>query len=347
MKKRIVSLVMAAALLTASVTGCKEEPLNGNEVVAEYGDKQIPLSVAEFYARYEQAQYETYYMSYYGENMWELEVQDGKNYEESVKDSILSAIQLMYVLEDHMAEYQVEFTAEEEAAIEEAAKTFVESNDEEALATVFGTEDTVKEVFRLFTIQAKMHDAVIQDVDTVVSDEEAAQKTMEYVFFPYEVTDQEGKITQLTEEEKEALKETADKMHEDVKSGKKTFKEAAEEAEVEASTLSFDVESVVPNVELVKAADTLAEGGLTEVIVDEENGCYMAQVTSVFDRAATEQKKLSIVEERQSEYFNEICTKWLDETELTVHEDIWDRVDFEKKGVTIKTVEKETEENEK
>ena len=272
MKKKIVSLAMAAAMLAVSVTGCGEESLNGSEVVAEYGDTQITAAVAEFYARYEQAQYELYYSSYYGDAIWELEVADGVTFEDNVKDNILSAIQLMYVLEDHMDEYDVEITAEEQTAIETAAKAFVESNDAEALEAIHGTEENVTELFRLFKVQAKMYDAMILDVDMEVSDEEAAQKSMEYVFFPFETTDTDGNTTTLTDEEKEALKEKADALQAAVASGEKTFAEAAEEAEVEASTLTFDAETVAPNSDLIAAADALAEGEVTEVIVDEING---------------------------------------------------------------------------
>ena len=41
-----------------------------------------------------------------------------------------------------------------------------------------------------------------EGVNEEVSDEEAAQKSMEYVYFSYTSTDESGSVTELTDEEK-------------------------------------------------------------------------------------------------------------------------------------------------
>ena len=53
---------------------------------------------------------------------------------------------------------------------------------------VSGETEYVERVLTLLTIQKKMTDAVTKDVSTEVSDEEAAQKSMQYVSFPYTTT---------------------------------------------------------------------------------------------------------------------------------------------------------------
>lgn len=65
---------------------------------------------------------ETNLGSMLGDNMWTQEVSEGKTYEDNVKDSVMDALQQMYILEDHMAEYEVALTDEEKSAIQEAAK---------------------------------------------------------------------------------------------------------------------------------------------------------------------------------------------------------------------------------
>ena len=124
--------------------------------------------------------------------MWTQEVSEGKTYEDNVKDSVMDALQQMYILEDHMAEYEVVLTDEEKSAIQEAAKKFDEGNELEAKELVSGETEYVERVLTLLTIQKKMTDAVTKDVSTEVSDEEAAQKSMQYVSFPYTTTDEEG-----------------------------------------------------------------------------------------------------------------------------------------------------------
>ena len=136
-----------------------------------------------FYARYQQGMIETNLGSMLGDNMWTQEVSEGKTYEDNVKDSVMDALQQMYILEDHMAEYEVVLTDEEKSAIQEAAKKFDEGNELEAKELVSGETEYVERVLTLLTIQKKMTDAVTKDVSTEVSDEEAAQKSMQYVSF--------------------------------------------------------------------------------------------------------------------------------------------------------------------
>ena len=73
--KRLAVLAVAGTLTATSLTGCGT--INTDETVATVGDEKITLGVANFYARLQQAQYETYYASMMGttaEEMWAKEV---------------------------------------------------------------------------------------------------------------------------------------------------------------------------------------------------------------------------------------------------------------------------------
>ena len=102
MKKRI--LIIAAAMMTAVslLSGCSLLPASPNEVVLKVDDSKLTADAANFYARYIQAQYETYYGAYVEGEMWKTEADKGKTYEESVKASIQDELKLMLVLEQHM-----------------------------------------------------------------------------------------------------------------------------------------------------------------------------------------------------------------------------------------------------
>ena len=103
-----------------------------------------------------QAQFETTYSSYLGDNFWGKEVTDGKTYEENYKDSIMDSLEEMYVLDEHKDDYKVSISDDEEKSIEDAAKKFTDSNDSAAKDTVSGDEKTVKKVLELLTLQKKM-----------------------------------------------------------------------------------------------------------------------------------------------------------------------------------------------
>lgn len=342
MKRKLAVLVMTAVLAAGSLAGCGG--LDGSETVAEFQDTKITANVVNFYARMQQAQYETYYASFMGDEMWAGEVSDGKTYEASMKESILNDLENMYILETHAAEYNVALTDEEKAAIEEAADAFSEGNSSENKEVVSGDPDTVKRVLELVTIQSKMFDAMTADVDTNVSDTEAAQKSMQYVSFSYNKTDEDGQSAVMTGEEKEELMETVKEFREGALDAE-DFTAYAEEKGYTASTVTFDAETTSPSAELIKAADGLKEGEVTEIIED-TSACYVAKLTSLLDRDATDKEKESIVSQRRQEKYSSLCTEWKDALDIKVHDSVMKKIDFQKQGVTIKAAETGEDESE-
>ena len=112
MKKRALILALAG-IMAASLTGCGS--LKDDAVVVKAGDEEITAGVANFYARYTQAQYETYFASYFGgDDMWTKNASDGKTYEESIKETLLDDLKNMALLEKHMKDYDVKLTKAEE-----------------------------------------------------------------------------------------------------------------------------------------------------------------------------------------------------------------------------------------
>ena len=108
MKKRALILALAG-IMAASLIGCGS--LKDDAVVVKAGDEEITAGVANFYARYTQAQYETYFASYLGgDDMWSRNASDGKTYEESIKKTLLDDLKNMALLEEHMKDYDVKLT---------------------------------------------------------------------------------------------------------------------------------------------------------------------------------------------------------------------------------------------
>lgn len=342
-RKKAVLLTAAGALAAMAVTGCSGS-INTDAVVATVGEDDITLGVANFYARMTQGQYETYYagmMGTTGEAMWTQEAGEGQNYEESVKDSLMENLENMYLISQHAADYEVSLTKEEEDAISEAAAQFDEDNTDEAKEIVSGYRKDIEEFLRLATIQTKMDSKMREGVDENVSDEEAAQKAMKYVFFSYTTTDDSGNSTELTDDEKADLKTNAQTLADRVNAGE-DISTVAEELGQTAYDLTFDSESTSPNEDLIAAADALkTEGAVTDVI-ETDDGLYVGQLTSFLDRDATDQKKESIIEERRQDQYDSLLEQWKDDTDIEVDEKVWNKVDFEDTGVTIITSETDT-----
>lgn len=345
--KRAAVLTAAGVLSAGMLAGCSGT-IDTGAVVATVGEEDITLGVANFYARMTQGQYETY-ETYYagmmgmtGEDMWTQEVEEGKTYEQAVKESIMTELENLYLISQHAAEYEVALTEDEEDAIKEAAKQFDENNSDETKEVVSGYRKDIEKYLELLTIQNKMADKMKEGVDEEVSDEEAAQKAMKYVYFSFSSTDDSGNTVDLSDEEKEALREDAQTLADRVKDGE-NMTEVAEEMGLTANDLTFDEESTGPNEDLVAEVNGFTEEGECTDPIESDLGLYVGQLTSLLDRDATDQEKNNIVEERRQEQYNSLLEEWRDAVTIEVDEKVWEKVDFNDVGVTIITPEEETE----
>jgi foldase protein PrsA len=332
MKIRQIKKAVAVGLsilMVAGLVGCgSSTEIDASQVFASVDDNkdvQVTMDLANFMARYSQAMYETYYMSYLGEDMWSQTATEDTTYEQSVKSNVADSIKEMLILKANMDQYGVEITEDDETAIAEAAKQFMEDNtDEDGNELISASEDVVKELLELYTIRTKMYDAMSADADTEVSDDEALQKAMGYIHFE---DDSEDEGTQTA-------KEKADAFYKGLQEGK-DFKEYAEECGYDPVETSFDADTTSPNEELITAVWALKKGEYTDIIETEDSGCYIAYLTSDFDKEATEAQKENIVEDRQDEAYQEKMETLKSETTVTINEDLLDDIDFENQGVTM------------
>lgn len=348
MKKRLAMIAACMMLAVTSLTGCGS--LKADEVALTVDDTELTAGVANFFARYMQAQYETYYAAYLGDDMWNSEAEEGKTYEDSVKDSVKEELERMLVLEDHMDEYNVSLTDEDKELVKKAAKQFDEDNSLENKDIIMSDTESVERFLTLMAIEQKMTDAIEADADTKVSDKEAAQKAMDYVFFSYEKeaaedaeateATEDAASTEMTDAEKKEVKESAEDFAKAAKEDGVKFKELAEDADVEVQTMTFDKDSQTPSEDLIAATDKLDKGEVTDMI-ETDNGCYVARVTSLMDKDATEAKKTEIVNQRKSDLFDEVVEKWMDDAKIKVEKKVWEKIDFNEIGVTIKQTQEE------
>ena len=248
------------------------------------------------------------------------------------------------ILEKHMDEYKVTISDEEKAQITEAAKEFLETNDEKVLDAMTASQETIERMLTLTLIQSKMQKAIIADVDTEVSDEEAAQKTIQYVLFSTaDSTDEEGNTVTLTDEEKTAMKEQAQQVLDAVKGGEEldAAAKAVDESKA-ASTSSYGTDNGTIPDEVKTAADALEDGQVADSVVETENGYYVVQMQSTFDEEATQNQKATIVSQRQSDKFEEVYNAWKEGVTFTTDEKLLEKIDFVD-TFEVKTTEAATE----
>ena len=336
LKKRCVAAAAAGTLAAALLMGCGSS-VDDSEVVGTVGESEITFGVANFYLRMVQSRYEAYYTNLTGDTPAEFWLQqwDGGTYQESIKRNLVEKLEDLYLMRQHADEYDVALTEEEEKAIAKAAADFEEDNPLEAKELVSGHAEYIQEYLELATIQEKMDEPMKAGVDEEVSDEEAAQKSMKYVYFQYAKEDKDGNSEEMSDDEKKELKDKAEKFAKDLKdSEEKDIDAAAKEADLEVETVTFDSDTKAPNADFMKAADQLKENEVTDA-VEADDGLYVGVVTSLLDREATDTKKEQIIEERKTEQYNSLLKKWREETEISFNEERWQEIDFAYQGIAI------------
>ena len=290
---------------------------------------EVDMGYANFAARVQQASYDSIFASYYGEDYWTNEsyAQDGKNMQESIKDSVMENIETQCLLEAHMDDYGVEITDDEKAAMKEAAEKFMSDNTKSALKEVGATEEYVERYLYLQTVQQKMSTAIRATADTEVSDEEAAQRTFSYVKISLTTyTDDSGNQQTYTEDQVTVVKKDA---YDAAEKAKTDFDGTASDYGYTVQTYSYGSDEKSESDggfcdAVITAANSMKEGDVSDLI--EGTDCYdIIRLDSEFDSDATEKKKQSIISDRQDEAYNNAVESYKKDIDINVNDKEWSK----------------------
>lgn len=321
MRKKLAATGLCFAITAGMLAGCG----NANKAIVTLDGEKTNYAVASVMLRYNQAQMQSYYGAYMGDSMWD-------QYGETTKTNLMSTLKQMLILEKHMAEYDVTVSDEEKQKISDAAAAFIADNDKKTLKAMGADQETVERVLTLYTIQTKMSEAMVADVDTEVSDEEAAQKTIQYVLFSTaDTTDEDGNSVALTDEEKAALLGQAEQLR-DAAAGGTDMEEALSSIDdsKSVSTASYgdNDESYTLDEAIRTAADALQDGEVAADVIETDTGYYVVKMQSTFDESATEQKKDEIVSQRKSDRFSELYDAWEADVDYAEDTELLGKLDF-------------------
>ncbi|MFR7717742.1 MAG: peptidylprolyl isomerase [Lachnospiraceae bacterium] len=185
--KKAVVFGLSACLMLGSLSGCskKEAEFDPEATAVTVNGDEISAGLVKFATHYTQALTEDLYKNYMGvsDPMSQDIYGNGSTMGDMIKSQTVTTLENMVLAEQKMEEYGVELTDEEKSTISEAAKKFLDDNGEEVLDKMGATQETVERYLTLRLIQNKMEPAMSADVDTEVSDDEAAQRKVQYAMF--------------------------------------------------------------------------------------------------------------------------------------------------------------------
>ncbi len=330
MKKRTVCLIALMSAMTMALTGCSVgNSVNNSAEAANVDGVSIPLGEVNFYLRYQQTQM-SMYSGYFGEDFMNQDLMGtGSIYGETVKDTVVQTLEEYYLVEAHAEEIGISLTDEDKTAAEEAADVFLAANDSKTLEAMSADKETVTHVLELMALQNKAYENRAATIDTNVTDEEAAQKTITYVRSSTNgTTDDDGNTVDLTDEELTAKKDVLNQIRDEA-GADGDLDAAAENHDLSAVTTSYGADDENLNEDVKAAAETLSDGEYAD-IVEGDNAYYLVRMDSTFDREATDNHKQVILTQRKSDAY----TAWVDSlkenAEITTNDDALGKLTFER-----------------
>lgn len=323
MSKRAAVAALAGVMAMGMLTGCGEKNLDGTKTVATVDGTEIPMGVLSIMVRQSQAQTEAMYASFMGGSdfaIWETEAEEGKTFGQQAVEQSLEELETMYIMKEKAADYGVEITEEDQKAIAEAAAEFIKANSQETIEKLAVTEDQVKTYLELRTYEARMHDPIVADVDTEVSEEESQQSSFSYVSIS---------TADLEEEEIKKKKEEAQKILDNMKKDPEAdFDEIVKAVNEEYTALDGTFDTTAPEDEddasssyptkVLEVLRSLKDGEMGPDVIETDTGYYVVRLDKINDEEATADKKDSIIEERKSELYTDTTASWREEAEITV-----------------------------
>ena len=292
-------------------------------VVATFGDTDIYLDEANFQARTSQYTNELYYGERYGTSvdpsLWTMDVGTGETLEDYTKESVMKAIHQTYVLKAKAEELGLTLDEDEQALVDATVDSTMEGIAEVMPDVVNLSEERAKEIITNNALAVKAYEYAIKDVDTVVTDEEAAQRTIRYI------------LVRDGEDAAEA-EELAAKIKEQVAGGENS-EEAMEAIADEDSERYLYVTNTFGEGDFDNELGDLGMSlstGETDMVYQDGYGWYVVYCVTDFDEEATEEEKPVIVSERRTEAFEAVYADWeAAAPEFKVNEKVWAVVTFD------------------
>ena len=333
--KNTTVAALAGVMAIGMLSGCGSKSIDGEKTVATVDGTAIPMGVVSLYARESQAQTVAMYKSFMGtaDNIWSQTVdsESGTTYGEQARDQFLEQVELMYIMKEKAADYNVEVTSDDETAIADAAAQFMSDNDEETLKELAVTEDQVKTLLELETYRQRIYEPIRNEAEINITDEEAQQSAFSYVSISISGSD-------LTDDDiatrKEEAQEILDKMKEDPSADMGETAKSVNDSYAGLSGTIFtndsDDEDITNSYDdaVVEALRTLKDGEVYGELVETDSSIYILRMDNVKDDDATASKKESLENTKRTAYYSDTTGKWLEDADITVNNKVLDKLEI-------------------
>ncbi len=319
-----VAAVFLAVLMCLPLSGCSKlkntefvltTGLSGNQLF-KVGKSVCTLPEAMIYV----STYEKQYEDVYGVEMWEHDF-GGVTLEEYVKGNIISQLATIKAMTLLAEEYEVVLEKEDQEKIKEAAGAYYSSLSEQEREWMGLTEEDVRQLYEAHVLANRVYERITKDVNTEVSDDEARIITVQQILL--KTTHAGGE--EFSPEEKQEAYGKAQGLLAQISEGREFLTVASIYNQDEQITCTFgrgEKDAVYE-----EAAFSLEKDQVSEII-ETDQGYYILKCTENFDREATEQNKIAMVEKRRDSIFQQVYDELIANTTSEFNKQLWEKVHF-------------------
>ncbi len=264
------------------------------------------------------------YEEVYGEQIWATDLA-GVTLEENVKDRVLARIAQIKSMNLLAKEQGVTLSAEDEKAVEEAAKKYYGSLNETEKQSLQASEELMIQLYREYALAEKVYYDIIKDINPEISDDEARTITVEQILIKTYSLNGKGECVPYTETAKREAYDRAKEVLGKLAAGEEFDSLITEYNEDSKSKYSFGKGEMDKAFE--EAAFNLGKDEVSD-IVETEKGYHIIKCLSTFDKAETDANKVKIVEQRKKEVFGQEYDDFVAGLNKNLNKQLWDSVTF-------------------
>lgn len=335
MKKRGIAAALLVCMLCAVAAGCNKTPGGDgsptgpvdrteymDEAVVTIDGEEVNYREAMLYLQAAKQEYE----SAYGDEIWQYILnEDGTTLGEWVKNQTLEQIIYVKIVCAQAKRLGIELDSEEKNRVAERTEEYMGRAEYGTLALYGIARKDVERVYTDTALAQKIYDSVTLNVDTDISNEEAAQKHIQSLMLKNYHEDELGNRSALTVQELIATLDRFDSLYLEAQETDDFYSLAYANTEDKQYLDMMVGEGDLP--EEFSAAYGLAAGEAMQIRTD--NGYYVFYCASEYDEDATIAKKEEMIAFRQEEEFKKLYEGWRGEAEVEMNEIIWKAIGFD------------------
>lgn len=350
--RKATTLILVLCML-AGLVGCgeKETVPQDAEVVFKFDGEEVTIGEVYLYANTVKDDYEYNY----GSDIWDEDVSvsmdKSAKMEDVTRKDIIEDIVHVKLLVRKANDYKVALTEEETAKVTAETEDFYEKMTDEQIEKMQMSYELVSEVMNENALARKVYDAIIEEADIEVSDEEARETTFYDLFFEAYSVASSGDVTMFSEDEKQSQYERALQAYNTLIN---PIENTVNEGTTSTGSNSTNIEGLAEYYGLVNSqyytmtpveigavygediANSLygLEDGSYSLVMESEYGYHIFYMKALTDRDATDEHKQEMIRYKRNDYMNELYTKWIDEEdpdfsyEDSVNFDVYEKIQF-------------------